>query len=101
MPINFRKTKDNKAVCSSCGADYSESVVMYEYRIGKQNGVLCDLCLKELFSKALKVTCLIDKESKDQRQVRVINIRGQKAHPEDPSKMSISKALRGVADDED
>lgn len=101
MPVNFRKAKGSEAKCSSCGADYSESITMYEYRIGKQNGVLCDLCLKELFNKTLKVTCLVDKERKDQRQIKVMNLRGQKLHPKDPNKMSINEALRGIEDNDD
>lgn len=101
MPVNFRKARDNKVKCSGCGADYSESVAMYEYRIGKQSGVLCDLCLKELFNKTLKVTCMIDKERKDQRQVRVMNLRGQRMHPKDPKMMSINEALKDIDDNED
>lgn len=100
MPVNFRKAKDNDVKCSSCGASYSNSIAMYEYKIGRQKGVLCDLCLKDLFSKTLQVTCIIDKEKKDRRQINVINSRNCKHHSKESNMMSINEALRGIDDNE-
>lgn len=99
MPINFRKAKQGCNPCTSCGSSWEESVDMYEYRIGKQSGVLCDVCLKEMFSKSLKVTTLIDGETKDERQIRVKNERSLKMQKS--SNMSINEALRGVRGDKD
>ena len=97
MPINFRKAKQGCDSCSSCGASWEESVDMYEYRIGKQSGVLCDVCLKEMFSKSLKVTTLIDGEKKDRRQLAVKQMRaGKNIKPS--NKTSLNEALRGIGD---
>lgn len=98
MPVNFRKAKDREAKCTSCGADYVHSVMMVEYRIGSQHGVLCDLCAKELFNKALSVTCMIDKEPKDPRQTQVKNLRGQARNNLSKGMMTINEALREVKD---
>lgn len=97
MPVNFRKAKQGCNPCTSCGASWEESVDMYEYRIGKQSGVLCDVCLKEMFSKSLKVTTIIDGEKKDRRQLAVKQMRASKKMK--PSNMmSLNEALRGIGD---
>lgn len=102
MPINFRKAKSSEARCSSCGTEAAKSVAMYEYKIGNSKGTLCDLCLKELFNKTLNITCMIDKEVKDTRQMNVINAR--KSSSKEESRESIKKineALSGVEFKED
>ena len=97
MPINFRKAKQGCDPCTSCGASWEESIDMYEYRIGKQSGVLCDVCLKEMFLKSLKVTTIIDGEKKDRRQLVVKQMRASK-NTKPSSKMSLNEALRGIGD---
>lgn len=99
MPVNFRKAKATNLKCTSCGADYAHSIMMVEYRIGSQHGVLCDLCAKELFNKTLSVTCMIDKEPKDSRQTQVKNLRGQARSNLSKGMMTINEALREVKDD--
>lgn len=70
---------------------------MFEYRIGKQGGVLCDVCLNEMFSKSLKVTTLIDGEKKDRRQLAVKQMRANK-NTKPSNMMSLNEALRGIGD---
>ncbi len=97
MPVNFRKVKQGCNSCTSCGASWEESVEMFEYRIGKQSGVLCDVCLREMFSKSLKVTTLIDGETKDRRQLAVKQMRANK-NTKPSNMMSLNEALRGIGD---
>lgn len=99
MPVNFRKAKDRKARCISCGADYDHSVDLVEFRMGNITGVVCDLCLKELFDKSLKMMSIIDGETKDRRQMRVKNERNAARSQKGGPGRSINEALKGVADE--
>lgn len=100
MPVNFRKARETNHRCSSCGNTYNESIEIVEFKIGKHRGFLCDICLGELRSKALKMEVLIDKEVKDSRQMQIKNLRNQKKHPSNPN-LKINEALKGIDEEED
>lgn len=98
MSINFRKIKDKSHKCTSCGQIFEKTLMMFECKIGEHRGIdLCDECMKELFNKSLKATCMVDALPKDARMQKIINERNYAKDKSD--KIKLNDTLKDVKGD--
>lgn len=73
MAIKMRVSKDDNAVCASCGATIDRSVDIFDIKIGSEIITLCDDCMKVLMTKALNATCYTNGRVKQPNEIKKIN----------------------------
>lgn len=78
MAVRMRVSKDDNAVCASCGATIKQSLDIFDIKIGSEIVTLCDDCMNVLMTKALNATCYTNGRIKQPNEIKKINDRSRR-----------------------
>lgn len=78
MAIKMRVSKDESAVCASCGATIQQALDIFDVKIGNEIIHLCDECMDVLMTKSLTAVCYTNGRVKQPNEIRKINDRSRR-----------------------
>lgn len=78
MAIKMRVSKRPDAKCLSCGASISQSVDLFDVKIGESIITVCDDCMNALMTKSLSAVCYTNGRIKQPSEIKKINNRSRR-----------------------
>lgn len=75
VKVKMRVNKNEEAICSSCGDDKQRVLDMFDLCIGETEFCICDRCVRVLFQKALRASCMVDNRMKSKHDLAIISRR--------------------------
>lgn len=75
MAIKMRTTRNEDAICCSCGCDKEHALDVFDVMVGKTILHLCDDCMEKLSTKTLNAVCYTNGRIKSPKDIRIRNER--------------------------
>lgn len=75
MAVKMRVNKNDDCTCTSCGHTKKLSVDMFDVMIGDNVFHVCDICMNEMFDRALSAVSYTNGRVKQPSEIRKKNMR--------------------------